>query len=268
MEIYLNLAEERPDIKAVIFDFDGTISTLRHGWEKIMEPFMLEMIAGDTPIDEALIRQVREYVDQSTGILTFYQMKWLSDAVKKYGRNPGAPEDPWWYKAEYNERLMKLVEERKEKVSNGVKNIENYLVKGSREFLAELQKRGIEIYVASGTDDPDVKQEAEFLGLNGHFKEVAGAPLGSADCSKEAVLRKLIHENRFKGQEIAVFGDGKVEIELGREVDAITVGVASDEDGLFSVNPVKRKKLVKAGAHAIIGDYGNKEQILNWLGLK
>ena len=29
-------------IKAAIFDFDGTCSTLRCGWERVMEPLMLE----------------------------------------------------------------------------------------------------------------------------------------------------------------------------------------------------------------------------------
>ena len=40
--------EKRPGgkIRAAIFDFDGTFSTLRHGWERVMGPLMLEMISG------------------------------------------------------------------------------------------------------------------------------------------------------------------------------------------------------------------------------
>ena len=88
MEILIKLESGRPRLKAALFDFDGTISTLRHGWEEVMEPLMLEMIAGPTQIDEKLIAEVREYIDQSTGIQTYYQMKWLADTVKKYEETP------------------------------------------------------------------------------------------------------------------------------------------------------------------------------------
>ena len=41
-------------IKAAIFDFDGTFSTLRCGWEKVMRKLMLELISGGKPYDSAL----------------------------------------------------------------------------------------------------------------------------------------------------------------------------------------------------------------------
>lgn len=267
MEILLDIPKDRPKVKAALFDFDGTLSTLRHGWENIMEPLMLEMISGPAPIDENMIREVRGYIDQSTGVQTFYQMKWLAEAVKRYGKSPGAPEDPWWYKEEYIRRLMEPVEKRKRSIRSGAKSPEDYLVKGSEKFLQALLDHGIEIYVASGTDHPDVCEEAEVLTLKKYFKEIAGAPPGKADCSKEAVLKKLVAGHGLRGPELAVVGDGKVEIALGREAGAITLGVASDEDRLCGVNPVKRERLVRAGAHAIAGDYENTDEILEWLEL-
>ena len=36
-------------VRAVLFDFDGTISTLRCGWEEVMQPLMVEMISGGKP---------------------------------------------------------------------------------------------------------------------------------------------------------------------------------------------------------------------------
>jgi len=268
MEILIDLPKQRPRIKVALFDFDGTISTLRHGWEGIMEPLMLEMIAGGTPIDNELIIEVREYINQSVGIQTIHQMIWLAKAVKKYGRNPGASEDPWWYKAEYNKRLMDPVGKRKASISNGVKKKQSYLMKGSEEFLQALKRKGIDLYVASGTDQPDVLEEAETLGLTKYFKEIAGAPLGEIDCSKEAVLRRLIHDNQFQGQEVVVIGDGKIEITLGREAGAVTLGLASDEEKLCGINEAKKKRLIKAGAHAIAGDFENLDEILAWLGLE
>ncbi len=266
MEILIESPKKRSRIKIALFDFDGTISTLRHGWEGIMEPLMLEMITGGTKANRELVHEVKEYIDQSTGIQTYYQMKWLAEAVKRHGRNPEAVDDPWWYKAEYNRRLMEIVEKRIAYIRNEQKSNSDFMIKGSEEFLKALTKNGTEVYVASGTDDPDVKREAEILGLSRYFKEIAGAPLGIADCSKETVLKRLVEEYGLTGSEVVVIGDGKVEITLGRKVGAVTLGIASDEDILCGVNPIKRERLVKAGAHAITGDFEDSNEILSWLG--
>jgi phosphoglycolate phosphatase-like HAD superfamily hydrolase len=265
LEILKDLPKEYKQIKVALFDFDGTISTLRHGWEDTMEPLMLEMIAGSTRIDAALLLEVRDYIDQSTGIQTYYQMQWLANAVKSHERNAGASEDPWWYKAEYNRRLMEIVEKRKVLLSEMKKPNTVFLMKGSEAFLKDLIARGIEIYVASGTDEPDVKKESEVLGLSKYFKEIAGAPIGKADCSKESVLRRLIEDHKLKGPEVVVIGDGKVEIALGRQVGAITLGIASDEVKRSGINPIKRARLIKAGAHAVTGDFEACGEILDWL---
>jgi phosphoglycolate phosphatase-like HAD superfamily hydrolase len=267
MEIISNPERKGLKLKAALFDFDGTISALRHGWEQIMEPLMLEMIVGTTQIDDELVKEVREYIDQSTGIQTYYQMKWLAGAVKSHGRNPVTIDDPWWYKAEYNKRLMEPVQKRKESITSGQSPTKNFLIKGSEEFIKYLCNSGIDIYIASGTDQADVIEEADVLGLKKYFKDIAGAPPGKADCSKEAVLRRLVEVNKLEGPEVVVIGDGKVETALGREVGAITLGVASDEDKLCGVNPIKRARLVKAGAHAIIGDFGDLKGISKWLGI-
>ena len=267
MEILKPLNSGRPAIKAALFDFDGTLSTLRHGWEEIMEPLMIEFIAGETKIDDALIAKVKDYVDQSTGIQTYYQMEWLAEEVKKAGRNPGASIDPWWYKDEYNRRLMERVSRLREEILSGKKPAADYLMEGGEELLQALKDKGVAIYVASGTDHEDVNEEARILGLDKYFTEIVGAPSRKASCSKEAVIRKLISDNNLQGQEVVVFGDGKVEIQLGNEAQAITVGVASNEALRHGINPVKRDRLVKAGAYAIIGDFIELFEILNWLGI-
>ena len=265
MEIIKPLRENRPVLKAALFDFDGTLSTLRYGWEEIMEPMMLEYIAGEAGYDGELVDKVWEYIDQSTGIQTYYQMEWLANEVKAAGRNPGASTDPWWYKDEYNRRLMEMVSRRRDTILSGKEPAGKYLMEGSEELLLALKERGISIYVASGTDHEDVNEEAQILGLAGYFTEVVGAPSRKADCSKEAVIRKLISDQQLQGEEVVVFGDGKVEIRLGNEVQAITVGVASNEAFRYGVNPVKRDRLIRAGADAIIGDFNELQELLNWL---
>ena len=80
MEILKKSNNTKP-VSAVLFDFDGTVSTLRFGWEAVMKPLMLEMITGKTGIeyDAALEKEVDDYINESTGIQTIHQMKWQAE---------------------------------------------------------------------------------------------------------------------------------------------------------------------------------------------
>lgn len=239
-------------IRAAVFDFDGTVSTLRCGWEKVMQPLMLEyMCGGKEPTDE-LIKEVEKYIDESTGIQTVYQMQWLAERAEEL---TGIKRDPWWYKEEYNRRLMLNVKDKKQAVAEGKTPAEDYIVAGSVEFLKALKDKGIALYLASGTDHCDVIREAEILGVKDLFTEIKGAPEHQATCSKEAVLNMLFTEKDFEGSELMVVGDGKVEIALGKKNGAFALGAATDEVNRQGVNPVKRERLINAGADAIIGDF-------------
>lgn len=266
LEIIKPLEGEKKRIKAALFDFDGTVSTLRQGWETIMEPLMVEMINGMAPSDQELENKIRNYISESTGIQTIYQMYWLVDQVEQYKRNPEI-HDAWWYKDEYNRRLLEMVQRRSDKLLNGNSQPEDFRIPGSLEFLEALHKRGIDIYIASGTDDVDVQREVESLGIRQLVKYVAGAPHRRADCSKEAVIKDLIEDQGLQGSEFFVIGDGKVEIGLGLEAGAISIGAATDEINRQGINEFKRSKLVEAGAHAIVGDFLNYHEILDWLGI-
>lgn len=268
MEILSQLPANRPSIRAALFDFDGTLSTLRNGWEDIMEPLMLECIAGDTARDDALVRMVREYIDQSTGIQTIHQMEWLAGAVKSAGRNPGMPEDPWWYKEEYNRRLLAMIAERIEAVRTGEEPAERWRMRGALGFVQALKERGVSIYVASGTDEEDVRSEAELLGFLPYFDVVAGAQPRRKDCSKEAVLRDLLRQHGLQGEEVAVFGDGRVEIALGRQAGALCIGmIGTEADRGLQEDAQKRRRLTEAGAHAFIVNYEEADELLRLLQL-
>ena len=249
---WLTTPRENPPQMAV-FDFDGTISTLRQGWETIMRPLMLEVIAPGGA-DDALEREVDDYIDRSTGIQTVYQMQWLAERVKSYGQNPVCA-DAWDYKDEYNRRLKTYIRDRLNAVRSGAVPPEEFLIAGSVEFLQRLKKSGTKLYVASGTDHEDVVSEVAVLALSGFFDGIAGAPHRQAACSKEAVIRNLLEKQNMLGQALMVVGDGKVEITLGKEAGAFTVGTATDEAVRRGINEVKRRRLIEAGADLIIGDF-------------
>lgn len=252
-------------IQAIVMDFDGTLSTLRRGWETVMEPLMLELITdGGTP-DEALVAKVRDYINESVGIQTAFQMQWLKEQVELAGH--GRPErDVWWYKEQYNQRLMAQVGERIASVKNGTALPEDFLMKGSVAFLTALAEKGIRVYIASGTDDGDLKNEIKVLGLSSLITEAKGAPYRQSNCSKEAVVRELL--STLSHGRMAVVGDGRVEISIGREAGARTIGIASNEAQRSGIDSEKRARLIKAGAHLIIGDFLDLDGLMAFLGLQ
>ena len=254
--------KELQTLRSAVFDFDGTVSTLRCGWEAVMRPLMLECISGGRTPTPALEAEVDRYIDESTGIQTIYQMQWLARRVAGAGLNAL---DPWDYKAEYNRRLMERVEQKKQSVASGAAPKEAFLVAGAIDFIKALKNAGLELYLASGTDDADVKKEAALLSAAGWFTEIRGAPAGVAACSKEAVLQMLFESKGFTGGEVLVVGDGKVEIALGRRHGAVTLGAATNEITGRGVNPVKRARLIAAGAHAITGDFTDPDALTEWL---
>lgn len=255
---FINRSVAKIPVKAVLLDFDGTISTLRCGWESVMRGVMLEHI-GETP--EAK-REVDKYISDSTGIQTIHQMKWLAERIRISGREHL---DPWDYKDEYNRRLMETIKGRIEEAKRGDR--EKYLVPGSLDFLERLIKHNVRIYVASGTDHKDVTAEAEALGVSEYFCKIAGASHRSEGCSKEDVIAQLIEEEGLKGSDFAVIGDGKVEIRLGHEAGARTIGLATDEINRLGVNAVKRDRLIAAGADVIAADFTETDSIADFLGL-
>lgn len=256
---------------SIIFDFDGTISTLRAGWEEIMIPFMEESIAGNYKLSDEETKRLREevitYVDRSTGIQTVFQMQWLARTVKEYGWNPVVL-DEWSYKAEYNRRLMESVEQRLQKLESGELIADDYLIKGSLQLLEALSSADVSMYIASGTDHPDVVREAKALGVHDYFTEIHGAPLREAECPKEKIITDLLGSGLASASQMAVIGDGKVEISLAKENGALAFGLASNEEKREGVNPIKVARLTSAGADWIAGDFLNIEEWLNKLGIQ
>jgi rfaE bifunctional protein kinase chain/domain len=260
-------------IRHAVFDHDGTISTLRQGWEKIMAPVMVKAILGDEyeTADETLYHKVRnrvlDYIDDSTGIQTIVQMEALVEMVREFG--VVAPEkilDKFGYKQIYNDALMELVNKRIEKFRRGELNINDYTIKGSVEFLHELRKRDVKLYLASGTDRQDVAAEAESLGYAELFDGGVYGSVGDlARYSKKMVIEQIMSENNLQGSELAVFGDGPVEIRECRKRDGVSVGIASDEIRRHGLDVEKRTRLIKAGAHILTPDFSVRKSLLKLL---
>ena len=261
----VNHAIARGRFSSVLFDFDGTLSLIREGWREIMVPMMVETLGecrtGET--EARLSRIVADFVDRLTGKQTIYQMIQLAEEVRKRG---GAPPDPVAYKYRYHERLNRHIRDRIQGLRSGVVETDDLMVPGSLDLLRNLERRGLTLYLASGTDEVYVREEADLLGLTPFFEDrVYGALDRYQDFSKERVIRDLIASQGIEGEELLGFGDGYVEIENVKAAGGTAVGVASDEARRRGVNAWKRDRLIHAGADLIVPDFRCQEVLVDYL---
>ena len=277
----LEIVEPPPsttNLRFAVFDHDGTISTLRQGWEAVMEPVMVKAILGeryqtaDTALFEQVRQRVREFVEQSTGIQTILQMDGLVEMVAEFDLVPESQRlDAFGYKAVYNDALMEMVNDRMARVQRGELALFDFIMKGAMPFLQALRARGVTLFLASGTDEADVIREAEALGYARLFDGgIYGAKPGSRADSKEAVIRDIIAQIQTAGLDAAgagylVAGDGPVEIRLARRLGGLALGVASDEARRFGWNDAKRRRVIRAGAHVVVPDFSQWQTALDFL---
>lgn len=257
---------ERGKIQHALFDFDGTISVIRDGWQTVMVPMMVDVLLKETHTDETpeeLERVVVEFVDNLTGKQTIYQMMQLCEEVEKRG---GIPKQPLEYKDLYNSLLLPTVDERIAKLESGEIEDADLRVPMSLEFLQSLQKRGIKRYLASGTDVEFVRHEAGLLGAASYFDGgIFGALREYQNFSKAMVIQQILDDFNLTGTELLVIGDGSVEIENAKAVGAIAVGVVSVENNRYQMNADKRGRLLHAGADILIPDFRDGDRLLTYL---
>ena len=246
----------RPEISHALFDFDGTLSLLREGWPEVMVPMFVEMLPPRADESESVRRQLAlDDIMRLNGKQTIYQMIQLCERIKERG---GQPREPLWYKREYLRRLDARIRGRIESVREGKVQPEEFLVFDAREALNELKRQGIELYLASGTDEPFVKEEAALLEIDHYFgPHIYGAIDDYKSFSKKLVIERILKENRISGSELLTFGDGYVEIENTREIGGLAVAVASDEahNGSGRIDQWKRRRLLGVGAQVVIPDF-------------
>lgn len=251
--------------RVALFDFDGTLSLIRAGWVDVMVPMMVEILldlkTGEKEADLKAI--VEEFVGRLTGKQTVYQMIELADQVSKRG---GTPLDPLEYKHMYLDLLWLRIRDRVNDLREGRAEPDDYLVPGSRRLLEALKKRGLKMYLASGTDESYMKEEARLLDVTKYFDGgVYGALDDYKSFSKAILIQKILGSAEASGDQFLGFGDGYVEIENVKQVGGVAVGVATAEPDCRTIDEWKRKRLVGVGADWIIPNFECHEELMGAL---
>lgn len=255
-------AEVRPGlvprhrISHVVFDFDGTLSWLRHGWPEIMAGLFREhvpLIPGES--EEALHELLLRELLALNGKPSIHQMERCAEMAKERGGHSPVAEE---LLREYHRRLDAAIEERTQVIRNHPNRRDDFVVHGARHVLDALQARRMPLFILSGTEQSRVRQEADLLDLTRYFGEhIYGSMPGPESFSKRNVMLRLMLDERAEGSDWLAFGDGPVEIRLAKEMRALAVGVASDENRNGSGQPDKLKlaQLREAGADVLVPDY-------------
>jgi len=249
-----------------LFDFDGTLSLVREGWPEVMVPMMVEELVGtgtrESQAELALL--ARNFVMELNGKQTIYQMMRLSEEIQARG---GTPRDPLDYKQQYHDRLMARIADRRRALETGTTQPEELLVAGAYAALRVLQERGLELYLASGTDENYVREEAALLGLTPFFgRHIYGAIDDHRKFSKQMVIERILRENQVDGSRLIGVGDGYVEIDNIKAAGGTAIAVASDEAGRSGkADPWKRDRLIGVGADLVIPDFCQFQAVCDYL---
>ena len=262
----INPEAPRGFFRFAVFDFDGTISLIREGWQQIMIPYFTDEMAAcpgarNIPREE-LTETARDFIYINTGKQTIYQCIELAEHVAALG---GKPLEPLAYKAEYHRRLEIRIADRIAELKADPSAAIRHVVPGSFDILKALQQRGITMYLASGTDEKYVLQEAALLGVDRYFAGIYGAQDDYKNFSKKMVIDRIIRENDLHGRELLGFGDGYVEIENVKGAGGFACGVATDEVRRFGIDEWKRNRLTKSGADIIIPDFTDTPKLIAYL---
>ena len=120
-----------------------------------------------------------------------------------------------------------------------------------------LQQRGLRLYLASGTDQPYMRDEAAPAGCRAVLRRPRLRRAGrlqeflEEDSDRASDRRVRVR----KAPEFLGFGDGYVEIENIKEVGGVAVGVATAEPECRVVDDWKRQRLAGVGADFIVPNY-------------
>ena len=160
--------EPRPEISHVLFDFDGTLSLIRQGWPEVMVPMFVE----------ALPRLPGETDEQAARLV-------LDDIMRLQRQADDLPDDPA-RRADPGTRgrasRAALVQARILAAIGDAHRRPNGRAEGARfapisfwstapaPCSSTCASRGLQLYLASGTDESAVKQEAELLELTSHIR--------------------------------------------------------------------------------------------------
>ena len=250
-------------IKCVVLDYDGTLTTLRRGWDVILNQYAQSTINPNScnPVSglEGSIRHLCEHAGGTTPRQLMTRLVALIEEYKLVPKNRIKTIDE--YALKYTHIFQKAIDLR---LTNFDEESEQYVIQGVRPLLQFLNKQSTVNYVVTGSNAHAVSKELNKLSMKQFFTQIYGATLETTGNLKENAIKEIMTRHALKKSEILVIGDGSTEIRAAKTLGLPSIGIASDEHkgGLC---PNKRRSLLALGAHVIIADYSSFPDLWEWL---
>ncbi|MCX6627449.1 MAG: HAD family hydrolase [Candidatus Solibacter sp.] len=244
-----------PGARIAVLDFDGTVSLIRAGWVDIMVGMMLEVLTAlDTGESEDDLRRVIEpFIWRLAGKDTLNQMIALAEQVALRG---GTPPDSRTYKQQFHTRLFAVFGLRLEELRDCRSALDQYLAPGTRALLGDPREHRMRRYLASGTDDAHLKEEAALLDITRNFDGGVHGALPDPDAfSQRMLMEHILRLPVMRPHHLIGFGDGPVGIEELKRAGGVAAGLATDEPECCHTSPWKRRNLIEVGANCTIPNY-------------
>ena len=248
----------------MVFDFDGTLSWLRHGWTEVVQTVIgarFPLHEGETAADirAHLFREMFRFNGRPTPLFAIE----MAEQIQQRGGEAEADE----LLEAFLKPLNANAHERYAQLRNGTATPDDFIVHGGVALLELLTARGLNIIILSGNPHDQITAEAKMLNLT---KFCNGHVYGHTDANnfnKQAVLEKLMVEESFSSDEFLMFGDGAAEIEATCNLGGLPIAVCSDEhqNGSGRIDENKRAVLLEAGANVVIADYREPNTLLDLL---
>src|SRR5262249_8244691 len=116
---------------------------------------------------------------------------------------------------EYTSKLGDAIKGRVAQIRSRKVSPESFLVHGTIPLLVHLRARDLTLIILSGTEQERVQEETDLLALKPYFgRHIYGSTTDLVASSKEAVIGRLLAEEKIAGEHLLSFGDGPVEIQV------------------------------------------------------
>ncbi|OGZ23986.1 MAG: hypothetical protein A2896_01435 [Candidatus Nealsonbacteria bacterium RIFCSPLOWO2_01_FULL_43_32] len=183
-EVYQECANR---VRAIIFDFDGTI---------------LESMDVKTKAFTVLFNNYPEKINEIVALHTTHGGMSRFEKLERIHRDI-------LHEPLSEERKQKLSRQFSEYVYQGV--LASPFVEGAQEFLEKYHQK-IPFFIASGTPDGEIKSLVKERGLGRYFKDVLGSP-----AKKSELILKILKDFNLKNQEVIFVGDAIDDCEGAKE---------------------------------------------------
>ncbi len=199
------------NIKAIIFDFDGvlveSVDVKTRAFARMFEDRGVE-----------IVRQVTDFHLKNGGLSRVHKFKYYYKEILKCSLS--------------EKKLEELCNTFSRLVVDEV--INSPYVDGAKEFLDSVHSK-IDLYVASGTPEEELREIVRCRGMDMYFKGIYGSPE-----QKGNIAKMVLQQNGYITNEVVFIGDSITDLKGAQDSGLRFIGrVADSEDVTFAGMGIK-----------------------------